>query len=247
LTSALCACGAPPPLQDSKPPVASWTKSAPEGCAIGFSGPTLDPGDALRYARLSALTELVSGHASTTVHVESELLSSAGGQRGGEFTLQEIAGTLRDAKIVAMWAESSEDEHTQTYERHVYALACARGAAAGGLTDPTLPAWILNLPDDGFRACALGVGGPTRDPRDQPDAALRDARRALASTLESELEARIIDTGRRPLIASELQATERALARAEAVTALDDEWLDAAGSGPLGLKATLYGLICVPL
>ena len=39
------------------------------------------------------------------VHVESELWVSGGGQRGGEFTKQDITAVLRNAKIVAMWAE----------------------------------------------------------------------------------------------------------------------------------------------
>jgi len=221
---------------------------APPGCAIGFSGPTLDPGDAVRGARRDALSALASGDAGAVVHIESELLVSAGGQRGGEFTKQDISGAIRSARIVAMWVERAENEHLPTRERHVYAMACARGAAAAGLTDPTVPAWILNLPDDGTRACALGIGGPTRNPSDQPDAALRDGRRALASALGSDLETRIIDTGaHRALIASDLQTTERARTRAAAVSELDAAWQDAEGNGPLGLEQTLYGLVCIAL
>jgi hypothetical protein len=219
--------------------------AAPPGCALGLSGPTLNPGDALRNARRNALSELAATNARTRVELESELLVSAGGQRGGEFTRQDISGAVRNAKVVAMWAEQVTHPQTRAVERHVYAMACERDASAAGLVDPTVPAWILNVPNDDARVCALGVGGPTRNPYDQPKAALRDARRALAASLESELEAILIDTGRRPLIASELQTTDRAQQLADSVTELDAEWADPAGTGPLGLKQTLYGLICV--
>jgi hypothetical protein len=247
-TSALFACGgsaATAPV-DIAPP--SWTQSAPPGCAIGFSGPTLDPGDAVRRAREDALSALVSGDVRTVVYIESELLVSGGGQRGAEFTRQDISGAIRDAKIVAMWVERALNEHLRTHERHVYAMACSRGSAAARLSDPTVPAWILNLPDDGTRACALGVGGPTRNPNDQPAAALRDGRRALAAALGSELESIVIDTGpHRPRVASDLQTTERARARVESVDEFEAEWEDTDGNGPLGLKQTLYGLVCISL
>lgn len=219
---------------------------------VGFSGPTLDPGDAIRNARRDALIQLASAGARTTVRVDSELLVSASGQRdgqsSGEFTRQDLSGAVHHARVVAMWAERLAPEHSQTTERHVYALACDSGAAATGFSTPNVPPWVLNVPDDGTRICALGVGGPTRNPNKQPDATLRDARRALGATLESKLDAIFIDTGNRtPLIAARLAVTERARARAEAVSRLEATWRDADGAGPLALKQTLYGLVCVAM
>ena len=96
--------------------------------------------------------------------------------------------------------------------------------------------------------CALGVGGPTWDPRDQRPSTLRDGKRALAAALESRLHQIVIDTGRSSaLVATELETTDRALARAEAALDLDEEWWDGDGSGPLGLRSVLYGLVCIPL
>jgi len=251
IAGALSACGSPPPQPSADNETkahSSFTEIAPPGCAIGLSGPTLNPGDALRNARRQALTELAGGNANTIVQIDSELLVSGGAQRGGEFTRQDISGAVRDARIVAIWAEGAPSRHNGTHERHVYALACDRGAPASRLADPTVPCWILNVPSDDTRVCALGIGGPTRNPLDQPAATLRDARNALAAALESKLEAVIIDTGRRkPLIAAELQSSERARQRAESVDEFEATWEDVDGQGPLGLKLVQYGLVCVPI
>lgn len=248
LVSAVLAC-ASAPIEELDVPTPSWLQTAPEGCAIGFSGPTLDPGDAIRYARQAALRQLATGAADATVHVESELyVTGSDRRRGGEFTRQDIEGSIRDSRVVALWAERTRDPRSQTKVRHVYAMACAEGAEPPELRDPDFPDWLLNAPERDGEICAVGAGGPTYDPRDQEPSALRDARRALAEALESRLHQIIIDTGgSNPRVASELATTEAALARAESASEFDDQWSDPDGGGPLGLKGVLYGLICVPL
>jgi hypothetical protein len=180
--------------------------------------------------------------------VESELLVSGDDARpGGEFTRQDIAGEVRDSRIVAMWAELSTDLRSTTKVRHVYAMACRGGREPEGTAEPSYPDWVLDVPERDGEICALGVGGPTYDPRDQEPGALRDGRHALAEALESRLHQIIIDTGRtNPLVASELAITEAALQRAEAAEELDEQWTDQEGEGPLGLKGVLYGLVCIP-
>ena len=229
--------------------VPSWLQTAPEGCAIGFSGPTLDPGDAIRYARQAALRQLASGARDTRVRVESELyVTGSPGQRGGEFTRQQIEGSVRKSRIVSMWAERTRDPRSLTKVRHVYAMACAEGAEPPDLDTPAYPSWLLNVPSRDGEICGVGAGGPTYDPRDQEPGTLNDARRALAEALESRLHQVIIDTGEAsPRVASELTTTEAALSRAESAKELDDAWSDLDGDGPLGLEGVLYGLICVPL
>ncbi len=252
LVSAVLACASgslPNDGDEGNGPAPSWLQTAPRGCAIGFSGPTLDPGDAIRYARQAALRQLASGAADAQVHVESELYVTGSSQRrGGEFTRQDIQGSVRDSRIVALWAERTRDPRSQTKVRHVYAMACREGAEPPELSAPAFPGWLLNAPERDGEICAIGAGGPTYDPRDQEPGTLRDARRALAQALESRLHQIIIDTGAaNPRVASELATTERALARAEAVSEFDDLWSDQEGDGPLALKGVLYGLICVPL
>ena len=80
--------------------------------------------------------------------------------------------------------------------RHVYALACRKGFSPPGVALPDLPPWVLETPHEPGRVCALGVGGPTWDPRDQRPSTLRDGKRALAAALESRLHQIVIDTGR---------------------------------------------------
>ena len=208
----------------------------------------MNPGDAIRHARRNALAQLAAGDAAASVHVTSELLVSGANARGGEFTHQDIRGSVRDSQIVAMWAELSTDPGSTTQVRHVYAMGCRRRARPSGLSDPAFPDWVLNVPENDLQACALGVGGPTRNPLDQIPAALRDAKQALAAALESRLHQIIIDTGRtNPRVASQLETTQRALARAEGAEDLHDAWRDDTGAGPLGLKDVVYGLVCIPL
>jgi hypothetical protein len=207
----------------------------------------LNPGDAIRGARRNALTQLAAGDASTTAHITSELFVTGGNMRGGEFSHQDILGSVRDSQIVGMWAKLTPDPGSTTRVRHVYATACRRGSRPPELPDPAFPAWLLDLPESLTRACALGVGGPTLDPRDQYRAALRDGRQALAAALESRLHQIIIDTGRaNPRVASQLETTRRALARAATAETLRDVWRDETGTGPLGLSEVLYGLVCIP-
>lgn len=227
-------------------PQASWLEIATEGCAIGFSGPTLNPGDAIRRARREALSQLAI-RSDGLVHVSSELLVS-GSRHGGEFTRQDVKASVRDSRIVAMWVEHTSDLRSAGRVRHVYALSCHRGAEPEQLPSIDYPSWLLNVPERPGQMCALGVGGPTLDSWDQRDATLRDARSALAASLESKLEQVIIDTGERnPLVASHFEASERAVARAQRAVELEEEWSDEVGIGPLGLRNVLYGLVCVPI
>jgi hypothetical protein len=221
---------------------------APPGCAIGFSGPTLDPGDAIRRARRNALEQLAASDLRTTTRLHSELfVDGSGDGHGGEFSYQDITGSVTKSPIVAIWAELSKDPRSTTNVRHVYAMSCRRGVEPAGMSKPGVPAWVLNVPEDDSRTCALGVGGPTRNPRDQAPAALRDGRRALGAALESRLHQIIIDTGRtNPRVASQLETTSWALSRVASAENLDREWRDDSGSGPLGLKQVLYGLVCIP-
>jgi hypothetical protein len=128
----------------------------------------------------------------------------------------------------------------------VHALACLARAAAGGLTPPLYPAWVLQVPDDGRRLCALGISGPTRDPRNQEPTALDDGQRALAAALESQIYVRTVDDGRHMAhVATWMETSAASLAHARRATELSEQWLDDAGDGPLGLPRVLYGLVCV--
>ena len=205
----------------------------------------MNPGDAIRNARTSALQTLMSGSAASRIHVESTLLT-ARGQRDQEYTRQDIEGFVRESRVVKMWAETTADPPSTTRVRHVYALACQASVHPAGVRKPDFPAWVLNLPHESGKICAIGVGGPTWDPQRQRSTALADGRAALAEALESHLRQIVEDDGRRiPRVLSETETTERALAKAETADELDAEWLDDAGVGPLGLSEVLYGMVCI--
>ena len=205
----------------------------------------MNPGDAIRNARKSALQALMSGSATSRIHVKSTLLT-ARGQRDQQNTRQDIEGFVRDSRLVKMWAETTADPPSTTRVRHVYALACEAGVHPAGVEKPDYPAWVLNLPQEPGKICAIGVGGPTWDPRRQRSAALADGRAALAGALESHLRQIVEDDGRRtPRVLSETETTERALAKAETADEFDAEWRDDAGVGPLGLGEVLYGMVCI--
>jgi hypothetical protein len=243
LAGAVLGCGTP--ASSPEPPRGSWLSQAPEGCAIGFSGPTMNPGSAIRNARTSALQSLVSGSAASSIHIQSTLLTSSA-ERDREYTRQDIEGVVRGSRIVKMWAEVTADPPSSTRVRHVYALACDEGVTPPGVTEPDYPSWVLNLPRQPGRLCTLAVGGPTWDPRRQTSVALEDGRRALAEALESQLRQVIEDDGRSsPRVLSEMKTTERALAKAESANELDPKWRDDEGIGPLGLREVLYGVVCV--
>ena len=222
---------------------AAWLPAPPAGCAVGLSGPTLDPGDAIRQARSSALENLAAQLLG--VRVESELRISA--EAVTEFTRQDISGVMALSRIVAMDSDSDPDARSRHELREVYALACPAEIATPHIPRPGFPDWILDIPSEPDRICVPGVGGPTHDPRSQPDAALRDGRNALAHALESQIRQQSVDDGRRlPRLRSQTQSTERARAVAEAVDRLSESWLDRDGRGPLRIPGVLYGLVCGP-
>jgi len=254
LAGALLACAAPAsqPAAGAAAHVAKaaqprWLAEPPPGCAAGFSGPTLDPGDAIRQARRSALDSLAAERLG--VRVDSELMLGARGVLG-EHTAQEVYGVLSESRIVAMDSlqvrSRAAAPHPPPPLREVYALACPANVPTRGVPSQRHPDWVLGAPFDPERICVLGIGGPTRDPDDQQAAALRDGQRALAGALESLIERRVLDDGQgHARVLSRSSATNRALALADAVPSLEESWRDTRGRGPLATAGIVYGLVCI--
>jgi hypothetical protein len=224
--------------------LASWAAAPPPGCAVGASGPTLNPRDAIRAARLAAIEAL----AAEGLAVDVQTISGEGPDGSFEIAAQALSGSLENARIVALWAdvESHASLASTPRIRRVQALACWPDAVPRDLPAPDYPGWILQSPAEAGRVCATGIAGPTWKPADQPASALRDARRALAVALESRIEKRIFDDGRGiARIARRVEPSATARERAAGAEALERAWLDAEGNGPLGLPGVLYGLACI--
>jgi len=220
-----------------------WVDLPPDGCAVGSSGPTLNPRNSIRYARLAAVEALAAD--SLAIDIQSVAGIGPGGS-GFEISAQALSGTLADARVVALWADIDPSQGPRSRLRQVFALACWPDASLRGVPSPDYPIWLLNPPTDDGRVCAAGIAGPTWRSGDQAPSALRDGRLALAVALESRVEMRIFDDGRGVArIAREVEPSAAALSRAAAADALVESWLDEEGTGPLGLPGVLYGLTCI--
>lgn len=219
-----------------------WIDIPPAGCAVGSSGPTLNPRNSIRYARLSAIEAL----ASDSMAVDVQTVSGTGPEGSFEVSAQALSGTLANARIVALWADTERMGGTRARVRQVFALACWPDASTRDIPKPRYPDWLIDPPAEGGRICATGIAGPTWNSDDQPESALRDARLALATALESRIEKRIFDDGRGVAkVARQIDPSTEALARAATADSLDRDWYDVSGEGPIGLPGLLYGLACI--
>ena len=246
-----CAASGPRTPGDSHPdvndragrrPLVSWVDAPPVGCAVGSSGPTLNPRNAIRYARLSAIEALASG----SLEIEVQTISGEGSSGSFEVSAQALSGTLLNARIVSLWADTDSLGEGRRRIRQVYALACWPDASIRGLPRPGYPQWLIEPPAESGRICATGIAGPTWKRRNQSVSALRDARLALAIALESRIEKRIYDDGHGVAkIARQIEPSTNAIRRAASAEELEREWYDEAGVGPVGLPSVLYGLACI--
>lgn len=223
-------------------PAAAWVDAPPSRCAVGSSGPTLNPRNAIRYARIAAIEALAAG----SLSVEVQSITGSGARGDFEMTTQSLSGVLADARIAAIWAETNPGMKGRARVRLVHVLACFPDADLAGLPDPAYPRWLIEAPSGGDRVCATGIAGPTWKAEDQARSALRDARLAVAIALESRIEKRVFDDGRGVArMAREIEPSGAALRRASRAERLEEAWLDEDGEGPLGLRGVLYGLVCV--
>lgn len=243
---ALLACGPAhrprlAPL-DARPARIGWVDAPPPGCRVGSTGPTLDPGNALRAARAAAIEAMARGD----LLAEIRSISGTGSHGDFELSTQSLSGVARDVRLVAFWGETRLAQGPTRRIDRVHALACGPEipiAPSPGATP--VEAWLASG-SASQRICALGLSGPTWRREDQPARVLEDAQRSLALAIETRVEKRVLDRGRGVVrVAREVTPSASAQARARAATALEQEWRDEAGSGPLGLPGVLYGLACL--
>ena len=245
LAACLVPALSPDRLEDDRPALlVHGLVEVPDGCAVGSSGPTLNPRNAIRHARLSAIEAL----AMDRLEVDVQAISGIGPHGSFEIASQALSGGLRDARIIALWAKPGSnllDSNRRRLSR-VFALACWPDASLRGLPETVYPQWLIEPPRRDGQICAAGIGGPTRKPAEQSKSALRDARGALAIALESRIEVRLLDVGHGAAkIAREIDPSTEALRRSETASRLEEEWMDEEGLGPIGLPGVLYGLACI--
>lgn len=257
LASTLAGCRAPaPPRVAASEPVApppllgpgaheespSWTRATSAGCAPGFSGPTLNPGDAIRYAQAHALGEFAEAQG---VHIASIAIDDGRDVRSVATYVSEAV--LANVRVVAVETQRTGRLDDAT-ARVTHALACRLGSEVG-MRGTNAPEWVLDPRGAAGRGelCAVGISGPTLDPKDAPKNAARDAARALAS-VRSVLVSRAaadIDMRAYVILKSDARVSEEAIEAALAASHDRETWFDAEGLGPLALPGTTFVLRCM--
>lgn len=220
----------------------SWVKYPPRDCAVGMSGPTLNPGDAVRYAQEDARHNLAAS--TLGVKIQSVWLDNSDGYPVGA-TVQETHGLLRNTVIQSMWALSANNAPS-SLKREVYALACNGNNGSLETQSGNVPDWVLNLSEKPGQTCALGLVGPTFHPEDQEERVKEDGASVLASRLETRVHSRIEDDGRTvATFYRKSKVPEGLVERLLPKVKIERQWLDKEGAGPLSIPNVLYAQLCI--
>jgi hypothetical protein len=247
----------PPPAAPTNDALAArdWLQRQPEGCALGQSGPTLKPTDAFREARRRARAALVT--AVEKVHQKSAAVAThrAGNDSQREVILEQAEGWVRRSTIVALWYDD-RGVGPSGAAGTAYAAACLGETAAQGTRDwiaamearRAAPAWLYGVAPSGAELCAVGVSGPTMDPKDAPANAEESAREELAEALAARIRLAVgifqSDEGVEAVsgAVSEVSDAERARTRDARIA---NRWTDERGVGPIPFPGTAYARACL--
>jgi hypothetical protein len=262
IVSASCAAApgpAAPPATPASDALAArdWLLRQPEGCALGQSGPTLKPTDAFREARRRARAALVT--AVEKVQQKSAAVSAhqAGRESHHEVILEQSEGWVRRSTIVALWYDERGTGPSGAAGT-AYAAACLGEASPPSTRDwmaamearRAAPAWLYGVAAGAGELCAVGVAGPTMDPKDGPVNAEESAREELAEALAArvKLAVGIFQAGEDVETVSgavtDVSDAERERARQARIA---DRWIDARGVGPIPYPGTAYARACLTL
>lgn len=215
----------------------------PSGCAVGISGPTIRPGDAIYYAEADALAALAAGSRGVQVDIRAVQVQVQGGsatQRFRQVIRQFVRGRMTGARIMRLWHDT---RGRGSLERRdvVYALACdEEGAGAVG-------PWsgFEEMLDTVGRPCALGVAGPTLL-SDQQEAAFADARARLAELMAVDVESLLVDFDlTETALWQSIRSPEGVKEAVEERATLARYTIDERGTGPLGMRGVAYALACL--
>jgi hypothetical protein len=238
------------PAAHEAPP---WLTNVPAGCALGDSGPTLVPSDALAEARRSARARLVTRTAAVTTK-SIEVVTGAAGEKDErrEVTLEEAQGWVRNSEIVALWYDA-RGVGPEGAPGCAYAVACLLGdgrldassAAARALAARQRgPRWLYALPAGTAGLCAVGISGPTlqADDADANAEAAARAELADASALHARTATAIYEDD--VVYAAVTHACD-GCAAAVAGARVAGRWVDALGEGPIPFSGTAYAFLCL--
>jgi hypothetical protein len=258
----LAGCGtarttAPPPAAPTNDALAAddWLRRQPEGCALGQSGPTLKPTDAFREARRRARAALVTAVEKVQQKSAAVATHRAGRDSQHEVILEQSEGWVRRSTIVALWYDD-RGVGPSGAAGTAYAAACLGETAPEGTrtwiaameSRRAAPAWLYGVAADKAELCAVGVAGPTMDPKDAPLNAEESAREELAEALAARIKLAVgifQGDGETEAVSgavSEVSDAERERAKQARIA---DRWTDARGVGPIPFPGTAYARACL--
>ena len=227
-----------PGARDESP---AWTKRVTAGCGTGYSGPTLNPGDAIRNAQAAALGEFAEAQG---VHISS--LAFDDGHRVRSVATYVSEAVLANVRVVAIETQRNGRADDAT-ARVTHAIACRLGSEPS-IAAQNAPAWVIDPRAAAKRGelCAVGLSGPTLDAADAPAFASRDAARALASVRNVLVSrsAADIDMTSYVILRSDAKVSDDAVDAMVAQSQERERWVDDEGRGPLALPKTTFVLRC---
>jgi len=206
-----------------------------------MSGPTLNPGSAIRSAQLQAREALADRT------LEGRVLSTVkdSGNNVEISTELDLSGVLNDSVVVKMWTEWGGSSRHST-DREIFAMACPRNSGRKPDAGCGVPLWVLGLPAGGREVCALGVAGPVMRFTDQEVIAADDGAMALAEAIQLDVDLHVRDTheGLADVI-SRSKASDALVEQCRQKLKVKERWADKTGKGPLNLEGTLFVLVCM--
>lgn len=214
-------------------------------CALGHSGPTVNPGDSMRNAMEVARQELAAQKLNARIVDFNDINK----QDATEYNFQEIEGMLENTAIVASHTDGRPDDpHFLT--RESYALACLQGreARVSGSLNKAVPEWIrVYQPPKGGQVCALGISGPTLNAWDQEKYALRNGAEALVRMRSVHVYSAMSTEGDQVMAWNHAEEIQDGDIEAQLASAkVTQKWADPKGLGPYRLPGVLYTLVCAP-
>jgi hypothetical protein len=254
-------CGSTPPSRPAAPSrrdaERTWLTTQPQGCALGQSGPTLRPTDALREARRRARASLVTAIEKINQKAVSVVGSGGARDQHHEVILEQVEGWVRRSSIVALWYDD-RGTGPNGAPGTAYAAACLADAGppatrasvasfvAGLEAGRAAPAWVYGVASPGGQLCAAGASGPTMEDKDARANAEASARAELAEGIAAhvKLAAGIFDD--ETLVGAVTDVPERCRAQA-AQGRVVATWTDERGVGPVPLPGMAYAFVCASL
>ena len=227
-----------PGARDESP---SWAARAMKNCGTGYSGPTMNPGDAIRQAQAAALGSFAEAEG---VHVETVTVDT--GDHVSSVSTLVSEAVLKNVRVVAVETQRT-GRSDDAAARVTHALACRVGSEPSGLVR-NAPAWVIDPRGaaGATEVCAVGISGPTLEPSDAQILANRDGARALAAIRSVNVKRTSADYSNEyyVILRSDAEVPESAVEDALQSSKEREHWVDDEGRGPLALPRSTFVLRC---